>query len=385
MTDTIRPAEDRDLESLLRLEEACFSTDRLSRRSFRRWLRQDRCVFLVAGDGEGDVGSAIRGYVLVILRRGTRLARLYSVAIDPDCRGRGLARGLIAAAERAAREAGALYMRLEVATGNESAIALYRRMGYRRFGLYRDYYDDHGDALRMEKTIHAFELGESRVIPWFAQSTAFTCGPASLMMAMAALDSAYRPDHAEEIRIWREATTIFMTSGHGGCHPVGLALAAAHRGFDATVWVNQRGPLFLEGVRDTNKKRVMGLVHDDFIAEAKALGLPVEYGGIEQQALIDAFNAGASILVLISTYRFDKKKAPHWVVLSGSDERCLFVQDPGFEIDAAEEPAVAALHAMDYQHIPIAREDFAAMSRFGGSRLQSAVILRGSYQPEVVR
>ncbi|TGD71611.1 GNAT family N-acetyltransferase [Mangrovimicrobium sediminis] len=372
MSDSIRKAEAGDLDRLLELEQACFSTDRLSRRSFRRWLRHEHCVFLVAVDRKAQV----QGYALAVLRQGTRLARLYSVAVDPAQRGRGLAAELIAAAERGARAAGALYMRLEVATGNQAAIKLYKRMGYRRFGLYRDYYDDHGDALRMEKIVHAYEEGQSRIIPWFPQSTAFTCGPASLMMAMAALDKAYVPGHMDEIQIWREATTIFMTSGHGGCHPIGLALAASRRGFSASVRVNQHGPLFLEGVRDPNKKRVMSLVHDSFVAQAAQCGVDIDYGNVEQQALIDAFNTGASLLVLISTYRLDKKKAPHWVVVSGSDERCLFVQDPGYEIDIATEPADAGLLAMDYQHIPIAREDFAAMSRFGASRLQAAVVLR---------
>ncbi len=371
MTEVFRRAVEGDLEGLLALEAASFDGDRLSRRSFRRWLRHDYCVFLVMEDAEG-----ICAYALAILRRGTRLARLYSIAVAPRLRGKGVASSLLRQAEREARQAGALYMRLEVATDNVAGIALYERMGYRPFGRYRDYYDDHGDALRMEKCIHAYQqLEASRSIPWFPQSTAFTCGPASLMMGMAALDKAYTPDHAEEIQIWREATTIFMTSGHGGCHPLGLALAAARRGYRAEVIVNQVGPLFLEGVRDLNKKRVMTLVHEGFVTEAQRLGVSTSYRGLEQQELIDAFNQGASVLVLISTYRLDRKKAPHWVVLSGSDERCLFLQDPAFEIDQQEE-ATESLHALDYQHLPVAREDFAAMSRFGGTRLQAAVILQ---------
>ncbi|MFV8817801.1 peptidase C39 family protein [Haliea sp. E17] len=372
MLDSIRPARSSDLEALLSLEAASFSGDRLSRRSFRRWLKHEHCVFLVAEDA-----NALLAYVLVILRRGTRLARLYSIAVNPVARGRGLAKALLQQAERTARGNGALYMRLEVATGNTAGIALYEGMGYRPFGLYRDYYDDHGDAIRMEKCIHAYSKAESsRSIPWFPQSTAFTCGPASLMMGLAALDGSYTPDHAEEIQIWREATTIFMTSGHGGCHPLGLALAAARRGYGAEVIVNQVGPLFLEGVRDSNKKRVMTLVHEGFVAEAQTLGVTTSYRGLDQQELIDEFNAGASVLVLISTYRLDRKKAPHWVVLSGSDERCLFLQDPAYEIDLEHESGAESLNALDYQHLPIAREDFAAMSRFGGTRLQAAVILK---------
>jgi hypothetical protein len=51
------------------------------------------------------------------------------------------------------------------------------------------------------------------------------------MMAMKALDPAMELNRTLELRLWREATTIFMTSGHGGCGPYGLALSAYRRGF----------------------------------------------------------------------------------------------------------------------------------------------------------
>ena len=359
----IRKARASDLDELLRLESTSFNTDRISRRSFKRWLDYGRSVLLVS-----DEGGVLSGYILVLRRRGTRLARMYSLAVDPAFRGRGLAARLIEKAESEARDAGALYMRLEVARSNSGAIELYRKLGYVQFGLYRDYYEDHSDALRMQKCIHPFDpAGDSRRIPWISQTTSFTCGPASLMMAMASLDPAYRPSPLEEVQIWREATTIFMTSGHGGCHPVGLALAAHQRGFSAEVLVNQEGPLFLDGVRDPNKKRIMGLVHEAFLAQAETTGVPVAYTEVYQEKLCEEFARGKNVLVLISSYRMDRRKAPHWVLISGFDDSCLYVHDPDFEDEHHNE--------LDCQHIPIARDEFAAMSRFGGNRLRAAVVI----------
>lgn len=361
-----------DLDELLRLEAQGFDVDRLSRRSFKRWLRHQGCVFLVCEEND-----ALCAYILVIQRRGTRLARLYSLVVDAACQGRGLAAGLIELAEREVRETGALYMRLEVAGSNKPAIELYRKLGYQQFGLYRDYYEDHTDALRMEKCIQRFEAGgDSRVIPWISQTTPFTCGPASLMMAMNSLDPAYSPSPLEEIQIWREATTIFMTSGHGGCHPLGLALAAVERGFAAEVWINQEGPLFVEGVRDQNKKRVMRLAHESFLVQCAEQGIPVRYENIDQEQLAQSYAEGANILILISTYRMDDRKAPHWVVLSGYDSKCLYFHDPDLEVGPAKSIAEEQRQAIECQHLPVAREDFASMSLFGGSRLRTAVILR---------
>jgi ribosomal-protein-alanine acetyltransferase len=370
--NAIRRAAVADIEELLRLEKACFESDRLSRRSFKRWLRHEGCIFLVTENDE-----ALCGYILVILRRGTRLARLYSLAVDPARQGRGIAAELIADAEEAARERGALYMRLEVAGNNQPAIRLYQKLGFQQFGLYRDYYEDHSDALRMEKCIHRFEpSGDSRSIPWISQTTPFTCGPAALMMAMNGLDPAYSPSPLEEIDIWREATTIFMTSGHGGCHPLGLALAADSRGFDAEVWVNKSGPLFIDSVRDQNKKRVMRLVHESFLSRVGERRIPVHYEELNQQKLADSFASGANVLILISTYRMDERKAPHWVVLSGYDELCLFVHDPDLEVDPRGGIAYENRGSIECQHLPIARADFSSMSTFGGNRLRTAVILR---------
>ncbi len=268
-----RPAGESDLPTLLALESNSFRSDRISRRSFRRWLRHRDCVFLVF-----DSGEAVTGYALVTLRRGTRLARLYSLAVATEARGRGVAQALLEAVEQGARETGALYMRLEVATDNEPAIRLYRKLGYTPFGLYEDYYEDHGSALRMEKCIRPFApTGDSRTLPWLAQTTAFTCGPAALMMAMAGLSGDYQPSPEDEIQLWREATTVFMTSGHGGCHPLGLALAAHRRGFPSEVWINIEGPLFLEGVRDENKKRVMRIAHEQFVEQCREAEIPVHY------------------------------------------------------------------------------------------------------------
>ncbi len=357
------PAAAADLDELVALEQRCFASDRLSRRSFRRWLGNDQCVFLVA-----RIHEVLAGYVLVLFHPGTRLARLYSLAVEPAFRGRGLAAYLITEAEQRASDSGRFYMRLEVSEQNRAAITLYESLGYRQFGHYHDYYEDHSDALRYQKRIRVYS-GDSRhsAIPWLAQTTDFTCGPASLMMAMASLNSNYRPSPVEELRIWREATTIYMTSGHGGCHPLGLALSALARGFTANVWINQPGPLFLDGVRDEQKKTVMLRAHQDFSEQALAAGLPVHHRDLRQQELLDAYRRDEIPLILISTYRMDGRKAPHWVVMSGYDDDCIYVHDPDPEADRQS--------ALDCQYLPIARSDFDKMSAFGRNRLRTAVII----------
>ena len=264
-------------------------------------------------------------------------------------------------------------MRLEVAKDNAAAIRLYESAGYVAFGTYEDYYEDHRDALRMQKIIRdAPKRKRGHTVPWYQQTTGFTCGPASLMMAMATLGARKQPDQATELDIWREATTIFMTSGHGGCHPFGLALAAHKRGFDARIYVNQTGPLFLEGVRDPDKKLIMALVHDQFLERVNANAIPVHYQDVTQLELEQAIKDGAIVLALVSSYRLDRKKAPHWVTITAYDDACFFVHDP--------DPSLEEQTGLDCEDLPIARRDFSRMSQFGKDKLRTAVVIsaRGS-------
>jgi len=250
----IRPALLADLDQLVALEKTCFDTDQLSRRSFKHWITAEHRALLVA-----EQEKVISGYVLIIYHPGTRLARVYSLAVAPAQRGTGVAKLLMTAGEQAASDAGRLYLRLEVSVDNTPAIKLYQTLGYQKFGIYRDYYEDHKDALRYQKRIRRYrDTLQHRSVHWLRQTTPFTCGPASLMMAMHGLNRAYQPSQEEEINLWREATTIFMTSGHGGCHPIGLALAAKRRQFTVEVWVNQTGTLFIDGVRSEEKKTGCG-------------------------------------------------------------------------------------------------------------------------------
>ncbi|HEX6930470.1 MAG TPA: ribosomal protein S18-alanine N-acetyltransferase [Gammaproteobacteria bacterium] len=360
----IRSATVADLDALEALESRCFDSDRLSRRSFRHMITQAHADLLVHGNGD-----AIEGYALVLYHKGTHLARLYSIAVDPDARGRGIGRRLLQAAEDIALERGCVTLRLEIRSDNAAAKALYRDAGYRQFGSYRDYYEDHADALRMEKALAHHPEPEMARVPYYRQTTEFTCGPAAVMMAMAAIDPSVAPDRRLELRLWREATTIFMTSGHGGCGLFGMALAAHHRGFGVKLWVNDREALFVDSVRSEAKKEVIRLVHEDFGEEIEKAGIEVEYRPVTLEELRHEFDQGAIPVVLISSWRIYGERFPHWVVVTGFDERFVYVHDPYVDEDKGKTQ-------LDSMSMPIQHEEFAGMARYGRSAQRAAMVLR---------
>ncbi|MEZ5491145.1 MAG: GNAT family N-acetyltransferase/peptidase C39 family protein [Gammaproteobacteria bacterium] len=359
----IRPASPEDLSPLMALEMATFATDRLTRRRMQHWIRAENGILLLA-EQEG----VLLGYCLALLHRGIRLVRLYSLAVSEEARGRGVGSLLVSRLETLAARRGKLFMRLEVAHDNLAAIKLYEKLGFVIFGTLEDYYEDHRNALRMQKRIrYPGESLRHRAVPWYRQTTGFTCGPASLMMVMAALDDSLQITQELELDIWREATTIFMTAGHGGSHPVGLALVAHARGFRARVIINKTEPLFLEGVRTPEKKQILTVVHNHFVAQAEQAGVPIIHSNITQKQVEEFLDDGALVLMLISTYRMDSRKAPHWVAITAIDDECLYVHDP--------DPTEIEQSSLDCQHLPILRSDFDRMSVFGRNQLRTAVII----------
>ncbi|MCG6942464.1 MAG: GNAT family N-acetyltransferase/peptidase C39 family protein [Thiohalocapsa sp.] len=382
----IRPAVPEDLDALVALESASFDSDRITRRQFRYMLARAQAVLLVATEtraaGAVEPRSAaeaagapadtsvppLLGYVLVLFNRATSVARLYSIAVDARARGRGIGQALVAAAERATWDADRAYLRLEIRRDNLPSQRLFEGLGYRRFGVLSDYYNDHMEALRYEKQLSPDPAQAPARVPFYEQTLDFTCGASSLMMAMHALDPSVTLDRTLELRIWREATTIFMTSGHGGCGPFGLALAAHARGFRAEVFVNDRGVPLIDSVRSPEKKEVMRLVHEDMLAETARAGIPITYGTLGLDALEARFAAGAVPLVLISSYRIYAEKFPHWVVVTGFDRSFVYVHDPFVDYEQGESP-------LDSMNMPIQQAEFRRMARYGRAGLQAVVLV----------
>ncbi|WP_265515594.1 GNAT family N-acetyltransferase/peptidase C39 family protein [Nitratireductor luteus] len=362
MSADIRPARASDIDALLAIENTVFDTDRISRRSFRQHVESDTVTLLV-----GEENASLAGYCLVLYRKGSGVARLYSIAVSPQSAGSGVGRMLLKAAEDAAYAHERLVLRLEVREDNSRAIGLYERTGYRRIGREEDYYEDGAAALRYEKLLRG-EVSPHAGVPYYEQTADFTCGPACLMMAKARFDPAFKPSPILEVRLWRQATTVFMMSGPGGCEPFGLAVAAVDIGLAAQIMVSHKGPLFLDSVRDEEKRRVMRLAQLDFRNRARALAIPVSDRAFTLDDIRDALQRGALVAVLISGYLMFGKKVPHWVLAIGDDGGHIFVHDPWVEDERGETAADAA-------NIPIPHASFMRMAQFGRRGLRAAVVL----------
>jgi ribosomal protein S18 acetylase RimI-like enzyme len=362
----LRRAAVKDIAALTRLEENSFAGDRISARSWRSLIASPSASVTLAGN-DGRVAGAT-----VLLRRArTSVARLYSIAVDPAARGKGIARMLLEAAIERARATGASVMRLETRAGNKAAQSLFGRYGFAEFERKPGYYQDGADAVRFQKSL--WNVGKASGAaalrtPYYSQTLDFTCGPCALLMAMAALDRSVVIDRAAEIRVWREATTVFMAAGHGGCGPFGLALAAIRRGFGATVYAPAGEKLFTGSVRDPRKKDVIELVEADFRAEIAATATAIIGAPVSPERVADHLQRGGVPIVLISLWRLHGEKGPHWVVVTGFDGAVFRILDP-IAPPPDGDPGIS-----------ISIDEFRRITRYGRRRNTAAVILSKAIQ-----
>ncbi|RJT34926.1 GNAT family N-acetyltransferase [Mesorhizobium waimense] len=362
MPAEIRKARASDVDDLAAIEKAVFASDRISRRSFRQLIERETAEMLVA---END--GRIAGYAVALFRKGSGVARLYSIAIGPFFGGIGIGRQLLAAAEEAAFEHDRMLLRLEVREDNARAIRIYEQGGYRKIGREPGYYEDGATALRYEKTLRG-EIPVATEVPFYQQTCEFTCGPCCLMMAMANFDAGFVPDPVMEIRLWREATTVFMMSGPGGCEPFGLAVSGHESGLAAEIYVSFYGALFLQSVRSEDKRRVMELAQVDFRRRAEQYGIPVNYRPFALDDVRSAIAEGKLVLVLISGFLMFGKKVPHWVLAIGDDGDHILIHDPWVEDERQET-------ILDAANIPVPYGIFMNMAQFGRDGLRAAITL----------
>jgi len=360
----IRAAQVSDLDTLVHLENLCFQGDKITTRQFRYLLTKARSKTLVYTDH-----GQLLGYVMLLFSRATSIARIYSVATAPKVQRKGIGRKLVAAAESESLEQGKTSIRIEVREDNAPSQHLFIKLGYKPFSHVLDYYEDHEAAVRMEKDLHPKRRGKGFKVPFYAQTLEFTCGPACLMMAMKFFKPKQEFSRREELRLWREATTIFMTSGIGGCGPQGLALAAVRRGFGAEIYLNSPETFLIDSVRSEEKKEIMALVEKDMTEQCVKQKIPIHHRPLSMEKLRRSLDRGAIPLVLISSWAIYREKFPHWLTVIDMDDRFVYAHDPF--IDKAKGETIADSLAM-----PIAHADFQRMARYGKKGQRAVVLIR---------
>ena len=136
-------AEEKHIDAMLDLERACFSRP-WSRQGIEYEVKSPDAAVAAAMDGDNLIGFAI-------VHRVADEGELFNIAVNPNHRGKGIGRELLACVTDKARLLGARRLYREVRRSNESALALYRGAGWQVCGVRKNYYEAPAeDAILME-------------------------------------------------------------------------------------------------------------------------------------------------------------------------------------------------------------------------------------------
>lgn len=143
---TYREATVMDIPVLVSMDREYFPHTAWPVEQFRAEVGKKTRHFLVA-ESEDEV----IGYAGAFLPGVGGEGDIMTIAVNPNFRRKGIASYFISALEKWAKERGADAMMLEVDVSNESAIALYLKLGYEKLNIRKNYYGYGRDAQIMKR------------------------------------------------------------------------------------------------------------------------------------------------------------------------------------------------------------------------------------------
>lgn len=206
-----------------------------------------------------------------------------------------------------------------------------------------------------------FDGPAPRAVPYYRQTTEFTCGPVATAIALAALGDDATLTREGELRLWREATTL------PGCDPFGLALGAHARGSRPAVLITTPDPILLEHCTQDWERDTRSFIQRDFRARTLAAGLTVRTGAFELDEVLRHVAAGRPAALLIDEHPMHEEPCPHWVTLLEVRDDVVVLHDPWTDDHLGESH-------LDAAHLPIRADQLARLSGWGDVRYHAALL-----------
>lgn len=158
ITSNLRRPSLKDVDAVTALERHCFGEVDAFPHSVWRHLfgiaaQRGTALSFVSDNARGTIVAAATGLV----RSNSRRLRLYSLAVDPESRGKGLGKKLIAALVHAAPQR-CDTLTLEVRADNVAAQALYEKIGMWIDAHLPEYYPDGAHGIRYRSAFAELKL-----------------------------------------------------------------------------------------------------------------------------------------------------------------------------------------------------------------------------------
>lgn len=168
-------------------------------------------------------------------------------------------------------------------------------------------------------------------VPYYAQSSEFTCGPACVLMVMKHFDPRLEIGRELEFEVWRQCNMI----GVRGADPYGLSVPLIDAGYEVRL-VTQRKrivdykpwrrrltryfsaeeiELSLFGMRENQRR-------------ALSRNLPIQYKRPVVRDIVRGVGEGYVPIALVHMGVIHSLNIPHWVVVTDADDEKVVFNDP---------------------------------------------------------
>ena len=147
MNIIIRDMKESDLDRIMEIEEKSFNPP-WSREAFLLELTKNLLAKYIVAEVDGQVVGY--GGIWLIIDEG----HVTNIAVDEEYRGKGIGSKILEGLIQICRERNMTAMTLEVRKSNVVAQSLYRKYGFKEYGIRKGYYQDNNeDAIIMWKDI----------------------------------------------------------------------------------------------------------------------------------------------------------------------------------------------------------------------------------------
>jgi ribosomal-protein-alanine N-acetyltransferase len=138
----IRKFQLSDMKELLEIEKFSFPKSPYSETTFLGWYEMAKDTFLVA-----EIEKKIVGYIIGFT--GSEVGIIVSIAVDPNFRRKGIGTKLWEELLELFKSNHVKVARLEVRKSNLIAQKFYEKLGFKKIGIIRGYYENGEDAIVM--------------------------------------------------------------------------------------------------------------------------------------------------------------------------------------------------------------------------------------------
>ncbi|MFJ1622417.1 peptidase C39 family protein [Streptomyces sp. NPDC088190] len=207
--------------------------------------------------------------------------------------------------------------------------------------------------------------GEVTEPPYYGQTTHFTCGAVTALVAQAHAGELAREsfDRRAELTLWRDATNF------PACEPVGLGVAVrrAWPSSPVTVLLDTGRPVLLDQYPQ-DEQEWRAVLQRASRAEAGRIGVPIDSHPLSMTTVRSALGRREHVLLLVSLADMQGFDVPHWVLCHGAVPGALVIEDPWTHTAAGDTWVDAHL-------LPVPDLSLDAMSTISPDRIRGAVII----------